>query len=107
MKLTKGQISKLYNRKKQTLRKKKPSKRKSSKKNRTFRKKIGVNLSNKTLKRIRYKKHKGGENDIATTPTLETPIEEQDLTPSKPAPEEVKIDEPALEDLEQPGVCGT
>ena len=121
MKLTKGKISKLYNRKKQTLRKKKPSKRKSSKKNRTFRRKRGVNLSTKTLKRIRYKKHKGGKNDEDKTvvepnpTTVEEPVpdgvEEEPVAPStteeepalngaeEPAPNE---EEPALNGAEEP-----
>ena len=59
MKLTKGKISKLYNKKKQTM-KKKANKRKSSKKNRTFRRKQKVNLARKSLKRLRYKKLSGG-----------------------------------------------
>ena len=65
MKLTKGKISKLYNKKKQTM-KKKANKRKSSKKNRTFRRKQKVNLARKSLKRLRYKKLSGGRDDVGT-----------------------------------------
>ena len=66
MKLTKGKISKLYNKKKQTM-KKKANKRKSSKKNRTFRRKQKVNLARKSLKRLRYKKLSGGRDDVPKT----------------------------------------
>ena len=82
MKLTKGKISKLYNKKKQSL-KKKNNRRKSSNKN-TFRKKRNINLANKTLKK--YKKLKGGQDDIAkkdiATPVVEgeNPAEEQPVT---------------------------
>jgi hypothetical protein len=70
MKLTKGKISKLYNKKRQTL--KKPKKYKASYKRRTFRKRK-VNLARKTLKRFNYKKYKGGFNDAK---------EENNKTPS-------------------------
>jgi hypothetical protein len=59
MKLTKGKISKLYNKKKQTM-KRKVNKKKSSNKNRTFRRKQKVNLARKSLKRLRYNKLSGG-----------------------------------------------
>ena len=59
MKLTKGKISKLYNKKRQTL--KKLKKGKTSHKRRTFRKRK-INLARKTLKRFNYKKYKGGLN---------------------------------------------
>jgi hypothetical protein len=59
MKLTKGKISKIMNKKKQTA--KKPNKKyKMKKEKKTFRKKNALNLANKTLKRIKYKK--GGDS---------------------------------------------
>ena len=57
MKLTKGKITKLYGKKKQTRKKKK--KRNTSNKNKTFRGRRSLNLANKTLRR--YKK--GGALD--------------------------------------------
>ena len=60
MKLTKGKISKLYNKKRQSL-KKKLNKRKSSSKKRTFRRKH-INLARKSLKRP-YKGGLGGEGE--------------------------------------------
>ena len=51
MKLTKGKISKLYGKQKQSRRKNK--KRKTSNKNRTFRRKRNLNLMRKSLKRYR------------------------------------------------------
>ena len=57
MKLTKGKITKLYGKKKQTRKKKK--KRNASNKNKTFRGRRSLNLANKTLRR--YKK--GGALD--------------------------------------------
>ena len=74
MKLTKGKISKLYNKKRQSF--KKPKRRQLSNKRRTFRKRY-LNLARKTLKRHHYKKRRGGaDNDI------ELPKEENNLTPS-------------------------
>jgi len=55
MKLTKGKISKLYNKKNQSL-KRKNSKKSASFKTKTFRNKRNINLANKSLKRI----YKGG-----------------------------------------------
>lgn len=60
MKLTKGKISKLYNKKKQSLKNKKI--KQNNKKKLTFRKHNKINLSIKTLKKM--KKMKGGEQDI-------------------------------------------
>ena len=62
MKLTKGKISKLYNKKRQSL-KKNNNKRKSSTKNKTFRKKRNIHLARKSLKRFQYNKQRGGEDD--------------------------------------------
>jgi hypothetical protein len=61
MKLTKGKISKLYNKKRQSL-KKKNNKRKTSSKNMTFRKKRNIHLARKSLKNFHYKKQSGGED---------------------------------------------
>ena len=60
MKLTKGKISKLYNKNKQTL-KKKANKRKTSNKSKTFRRKQKVNLARKSLKRFHYKIGEGSQ----------------------------------------------
>ena len=59
MKLTKGKISKLYNKKKQSF--KKIKKRKGSTKSKTFRRKRQVNLATKSLKSFNYKKLIGGD----------------------------------------------
>ena len=53
MKLTKGKIAKLYNKRKQTLKKKVKSKRGASK-SKTFRQNKKVNLSRRSLKRFSY-----------------------------------------------------
>ena len=94
MKLTKGKISKLYKKNRQTARKIK--KRKGSLKSKTFRRKRNINLANKSLKKMRrYRKQKGGEadqeipkvDDMQTTsspveapvveaPVVEAPVEE-------------------------------
>jgi hypothetical protein len=55
MKLTKGKISKLYNKKRQSF--KRPKKKKLSNKLRTFRNRKHLNLARKTLK---HYKHVGG-----------------------------------------------
>ena len=62
MKLTKGKISKLYNKKRQSVRKIK--KRNTSNKRNTFRRKQKLNLARKTLKRFDYKKLRGGNTEI-------------------------------------------
>jgi len=59
MKLTKGKISKLYSKKKQSL-KKKVNKKRGSTRNKTFRKKRNIHLARKSLKRFHYKKQRGG-----------------------------------------------
>ena len=69
MKLTKGKISKLYNKKNQSL-KRKNYKKGTSFKTKTFRNKRNINLANKSLKRI----YKGG-----TTPPEENTQEIQKL----------------------------
>ena len=57
MNLTKGKISKLYSKKKQSL---KRNKRGHSGKSKTFRKNRRVNLARKSLKRLHFKENKGG-----------------------------------------------
>ena len=60
MNLTKGKISKLYSKKKQTLKRNK-NKRGHSDRSKTFRKNRRVNLARKSLKRVHFKADKGGE----------------------------------------------
>ena len=57
MKLTKGKLSKLFNKKKQSHKKKKNTKK--NKKTNTFRRNKRTNLANKTLKKIKI----GGDPD--------------------------------------------
>jgi hypothetical protein len=67
MKLTKGKISKLYNKKKQSL--KKIKQKKITKKTQTFRKYKKLNLARKSIKNINYNKIGGvneAENDYIT-----------------------------------------
>jgi len=59
MNLTKGKISKLYSKKKQSLKRNK-NKRGHSGKSKTFRKNKMVNLARKSLKRLHFKENKGG-----------------------------------------------
>lgn len=59
MNLTKGKISKLYSKKKQSLKRNK-NKRGHSGKSKTFRKNKRVNLARKSLKRLHFKENKGG-----------------------------------------------
>ena len=54
MKLTKGKISKLYNKQKQSVKRRKNKRSHSNKKN-TFRKRRRYNLARKSLKRLHYK----------------------------------------------------
>jgi len=69
MKLTKGKISKLLNKKRQTRKKNfKNNRQKTSKNARTFRRKINVNLANKSLKQLKYKKTKGGQGGQGEEP---------------------------------------
>ena len=71
MKLTKGKITKLYNKKRQSF--KKPKGKKLSNKRRTFRNKKHLNLARKTLKRHNYKKRGGNisqEIPLETRPLI-------------------------------------
>ena len=61
MKLTKGKISKLYNKKKQSLKKVNKRKGSNKSKNKTFRRKRHINLARRSLKRFHYRKQSGGE----------------------------------------------
>jgi hypothetical protein len=71
MKLTKGKISKLYNKKKQSLKKVKKNGKKNSKK-KTFRRKRGFNLANKSLKKSNYKKVRGGAENTDSKENTDT-----------------------------------
>ena len=119
MKLTKGKISKLYNKKKQSLKKK--ITRKKSNKIRTFRNKPPLNLARKSLKRFNYKKYRGGGdgedgkieesgeekkepntiNSITTEPEVEQPKEVKPQV-VEPGLEEVnpQVVEPGLEEVQ-------
>jgi len=95
MKLTKGKISKLYNKKRQTLKKIKTGK--TSYKRRTFRQRK-VNLARKTLKKFNYKKYKGGLNVNGNW--LNNAKEEIEM--SRPeAPQQVTLDSEAPEVSEE------
>lgn len=52
MKLTKGKLIKLYDKKKQTMKKYKITSQKSTEKNKSFKNKKAVNLHNTTLKHL-------------------------------------------------------
>jgi hypothetical protein len=80
MKLTKGKISKLYNKKKQSF-KKKINKKRSASKRKTFRKNKNFNLAKKTLKRF-YGKKRGGKEPNEDPKVLE----EEPITSTPPAP---------------------
>ena len=64
MKLTKGKISKLYNKKKQSLKKVNKRNGSNKSKNKTFRRKRHINLARRSLKRIHYRKQRGGEEEL-------------------------------------------
>ncbi len=89
MKLTKGKISKLYNKKKQTL--KKP-KKKTSRKIKTFRNKKHLNLERKTLKR-HYKKRRGGadNNTNILSPTKSITNSDDNMSPIKDINNEIDL----------------
>ena len=91
MKLTKGKISKLINKKRQS-KKKYKNKKQKTKNRRTFRKKRNINLSNKTLKNHRYKKTSGGDpvapletgETIPSSVNEEVPKSDDLLVPTEP-----------------------
>ena len=105
MKLTKGKIRKLYNKKKQTLKKKKINKKKSPNRNNTFRSKREINLSRQSLKRLRNKKYKGGviePSKEVDKKQNEDPKVENDKQPSTTednAENIKKLDETSLDEL--------
>ena len=94
MKLTKGKISKLLNKERQSRKKqKKNRKHKQIKNAKTFRRKRPLNLSNKTLRKKKYKKFKGGEiNEIEIENENENKEKEKekekDITPVTTIPSE-------------------
>ena len=104
MKLTKGKISKLYNKKKQSL-KKKVNKKKGSRRNKTFREKRNIHLARKSLKRFHYKKHKGGaeyeeKNSQESIPKIS---EDSSADVEKVVnPTSEIIEQPNIENVEQP-----
>ena len=101
MKLSKGKISKLLNKSKQSLKKKLKSKLTYSK-TKTFRKKKQYNLARKSLKHIHNKGGtKPGETPLDET-TIVPPIEEISLESTiVPPPEEVPIESvvPSIEEV--------
>jgi len=83
MKLTKGRIKKLYNKKRQSHKKAKKGK-KSNKQ--TFRKRHNYNLHKKTLKRIDYKKGGQQEQEEQTTSVMKNVLNLE----NEPEPEMIK-----------------
>jgi len=79
MNLTKGKISKLYSKKKQSLKRNK-NKRGHSGKSKTFRKNRRINLARKSLKRFHFKANKGGglNDENGTVNDNELPKEQLD-----------------------------
>jgi hypothetical protein len=80
MKLTKGKIAKLFNKQKQSLKKRKN--RKYSYNHRTFRNKNNFNLHNNTLKQIVYEQ-RGANDDPEDESKSETNGETNDTTRSE------------------------
>lgn len=102
MKLTKGKISKLYNKKRQSL-KKNNNKRKTSSKNKTFRKKRNIHLARKSLKNFHYKKQRGGEDGYENLSQETMPKAEEDSNSvrenmNQPLPENYNNDISSNED---------
>jgi len=90
MKLTKGKISKLYNKKNQSF-KKKINRKKGASKRKTFRKNKKYNLAKKTLKRF-YSKKRGGQGlneDPKLVVTPVTPTDAKEI-PDNPFTTDVK-----------------
>ena len=82
MNLTKGKISKLYSKKKQSLKRNK-NKRSHSGKSKTFRKNKRINLARKSLKRLPFKVNKGGglNGEDGSVTDAELPKETSDNKP--------------------------
>ena len=100
MKLTKGKISKLYNKKKQSIKRNK--KQKKSYKRRTFRNKKRTNLARKTLKKFNYKKYKGGDGETDNVPkndeiTLTNSDQPLDITSTTETPVDITSTETPVE----------
>ena len=91
MKLTKGKLSKIYNKKKQTMRKFKTKSKNSNKKGKgkTFRKKRHLNLNKKTLKNVPQIQMRNGRMMAGGEPTPEKLA----TAKQKIASEEAKLDE--------------
>ena len=97
MKLTKGKISKLYSKNKQSLRRKKNGKGKTGR-NRTFRKTKGLNLANKSLKSF-YNRRGGAEEAEQSSVTPAEPVTsaEEGVKPAVTSTEEGAALAPAAE----------
>ena len=94
MKLTKGKISKLYNKKRQSF-KKNINKKRSASKRKTFRKNKKFNLAKKTLRRYNSKK-RGGEGPNEDPKVENEPVVSESVVtpdPSAPAAETVVSEE--------------
>jgi hypothetical protein len=81
MKLTKGKISKLYNKKRQSF--KRPKRRKLSNKIRTFRNKKYLNLARKTLKHYKYT---GGAYHDTESPKESLEVEQLSVSQNQDQP---------------------
>lgn len=117
MKLTKGKITKLYSKNKQT--KKRNKKQRRDTKTKTFRKRKHLDLSTRTLKRIPYGGADSVENETSTLPKDESPLlepvqgkvfipgQEEESSPAKeeqqivPADEEPKAEESQQDKVEE------
>ena len=111
MKLTKGKISKLYNKKRQSF-KKNINKKRSASKRKTFRKNKKFNLAKKTLRRYNSKK-RGGEGPNEDPKVENEPVVSEAVVtpdPSVPAAETVVSEEvvaPAAETVTEEVVPAT
>ena len=99
MNLTKGKITKLYNKKRQTL-KRKINKKKSSNKSKTFRRNRKINLARKSLKRFHNKKYGGGLGEGEDTMEVDNTGEGEDAmeVDKTGEGEGVKLDDIKLEE---------
>jgi hypothetical protein len=99
MKLTKGKLSKIYNKKKQTMRKFKIKSKISNKKGRgkTFRKKRPLNLNKKTLKNIEQIQFRNGRMITGGEPTAE------ELAKLEAAKERIASSEASLDEQMEEG----
>ena len=105
MKLTKGKLSKIHAKKKQTMRKFKVKGKRSVKK-KTFRKKRPLNLNHKTLKNIPIVEFKSGLIKGGVKDDNDGDIEMQNLstqsTSKDPEPAAEPVQEPALATVQEP-----